>query len=177
MAKRRKDKKPNAAPNLRSQPTSANMSSTKVVTTITALINLSPLPPPATRDDVLNIVTHFQDDNNAKLEKLKKVLEGALFVPEQQTHDSSCGDGANLGDDTAITALTRRAGSGSLDRGDSAGFSRMSLLLAYRQTFIMATLMPRGYRSATEYRFGEEQTDTIVQTAAYHRKDYSLSVI
>ncbi|EXK26986.1 hypothetical protein FOMG_16424 [Fusarium oxysporum f. sp. melonis 26406] len=41
----------------------------------------------------------------------------------------------------------------------------------------MATLMPRGYRSATEYRFGEEQTDAIVRTAAYHRKDYRLSVI
>jgi hypothetical protein len=37
--------------------------------------------------------------------------------------------------------------------------------------------MPRGYRSATEYRFDEEQTDAIVQTAAYHRKDYCLSVI
>lgn len=41
----------------------------------------------------------------------------------------------------------------------------------------MATLIPRGYRSATEYRFGEEQTDAIVRTAAYHRKDYCLSVI
>ncbi|EGU84686.1 hypothetical protein FOXB_04874 [Fusarium oxysporum f. sp. conglutinans Fo5176] len=37
--------------------------------------------------------------------------------------------------------------------------------------------MPRGYRSATEYRFGEEQADAIVRTAAYHRKDYCLSVI
>jgi len=37
--------------------------------------------------------------------------------------------------------------------------------------------MPREYRSATEYRFGEEQADAIVRTAAYHRKDYSLSVI
>lgn len=37
--------------------------------------------------------------------------------------------------------------------------------------------MPRGYRSATEYRFSEEQTDAIVRTAAYHRKDYCLSVI
>jgi len=41
----------------------------------------------------------------------------------------------------------------------------------------MATIMPRGYRSATEYRFGEEQTDAIVRTATYHRKDYCLSVI
>ncbi|KAI0506803.1 hypothetical protein F5B22DRAFT_437936 [Xylaria bambusicola] len=41
----------------------------------------------------------------------------------------------------------------------------------------MATLIPRGYRSATEYRFDEEQTDAIVRTAAYHRKDYCLSVI
>ncbi|KAI0425655.1 hypothetical protein F5Y09DRAFT_93644 [Xylaria sp. FL1042] len=41
----------------------------------------------------------------------------------------------------------------------------------------MATLMPRGYRSATECRFDEEQTDAIVRTAAYHRKDYCLSVI
>ncbi|KAL9566543.1 hypothetical protein ACKAV7_009458 [Fusarium commune] len=41
----------------------------------------------------------------------------------------------------------------------------------------MATLMPHGYRSATEYRFGEEQADAIVRTAAYHRKDYCLSVI
>ncbi|KAF1842493.1 uncharacterized protein K460DRAFT_380330 [Cucurbitaria berberidis CBS 394.84] len=37
--------------------------------------------------------------------------------------------------------------------------------------------MPRGYRSTTEYCFGEEQTDSIVRTAAYHRKDYCLSVI
>lgn len=37
--------------------------------------------------------------------------------------------------------------------------------------------MPRGYRSATDYRFNEEQTDAIVRTAAYHRKDYCLSVI
>jgi hypothetical protein len=41
----------------------------------------------------------------------------------------------------------------------------------------MATLMPRGYRSATEYCFAEEQTDAIVRTTAYYRKDYSLSVI
>ena len=41
----------------------------------------------------------------------------------------------------------------------------------------MATLMPRGYRSATEYRFDEEQTDAIVRTTAYHRRDYCLSVI
>ncbi|PVH77533.1 hypothetical protein DL98DRAFT_573683 [Cadophora sp. DSE1049] len=41
----------------------------------------------------------------------------------------------------------------------------------------MASLIPRGYRSATEYRFGEEQTNGIVRTAAYHRKDYCLSVI
>ncbi|KAH7227614.1 hypothetical protein BKA60DRAFT_123933 [Fusarium oxysporum] len=41
----------------------------------------------------------------------------------------------------------------------------------------MATIMPRGYRSSTEYRFNEEQTDAIVRTAAYHRKDYCLSVI
>jgi hypothetical protein len=37
--------------------------------------------------------------------------------------------------------------------------------------------MPRGYRSAAEYHFGEEQTDAIVRTTAYHRKDYCLSVI
>lgn len=41
----------------------------------------------------------------------------------------------------------------------------------------MATFMPGGYRSATEYCFGEEQTDDIVRTAAYHRRDYLLSVI
>ncbi|KAI1301108.1 hypothetical protein F5Y03DRAFT_363084 [Xylaria venustula] len=41
----------------------------------------------------------------------------------------------------------------------------------------MATLMPRGYRSNTEYRFCEEQTDAIVRTTAYHRKDYCHSVI
>ncbi|KAH9217751.1 hypothetical protein DL95DRAFT_434583 [Leptodontidium sp. 2 PMI_412] len=37
--------------------------------------------------------------------------------------------------------------------------------------------MPRGCRSATEYRFGDEHTDSIVRTAAYHRKDFCLSVI
>ncbi|OTA70651.1 hypothetical protein K449DRAFT_404777 [Hypoxylon sp. EC38] len=37
--------------------------------------------------------------------------------------------------------------------------------------------MPRGYRSATEYHFREEQTDAILRAAAYHRKDYCRSVI
>lgn len=41
----------------------------------------------------------------------------------------------------------------------------------------MAALMPRGYLSATAFRFGEEQADAIVRTAAYHRKDFCLSVI
>lgn len=41
----------------------------------------------------------------------------------------------------------------------------------------MAALMPRGYRSATEYRFDEDQIDAIIRTAAYHRKDLDLSVI
>ncbi|PYI11279.1 hypothetical protein BO78DRAFT_130800 [Aspergillus sclerotiicarbonarius CBS 121057] len=41
----------------------------------------------------------------------------------------------------------------------------------------MDTLIPRGYRSTTEYRFNEEQTDAIVRTTAYHRRDYCLSVI
>ncbi|SCN84106.1 uncharacterized protein FFMR_09197 [Fusarium fujikuroi] len=37
--------------------------------------------------------------------------------------------------------------------------------------------MPYGYRSATEYRFDEDQVDAIIRTAAYHRKDFCLSVI
>jgi hypothetical protein len=37
--------------------------------------------------------------------------------------------------------------------------------------------IPRGYRSATEFRFDKEQTDAIIRTTAYHRKDYCLSVI
>lgn len=43
----------------------------------------------------------------------------------------------------------------------------------------MATtlLMSRGYRSATEYRFDEEQTDAIIRITAYHRRDYCPSVI
>ncbi|KAI1271330.1 hypothetical protein F5Y07DRAFT_22582 [Xylaria sp. FL0933] len=41
----------------------------------------------------------------------------------------------------------------------------------------MTALMPRGYRSVTEYRFREEQADAIVRAAAYHRKDYCRSVI
>ncbi|KAJ9298350.1 hypothetical protein DTO271G3_3955 [Paecilomyces variotii] len=41
----------------------------------------------------------------------------------------------------------------------------------------MATLTLRGWRSATEYCFSEEQADAIVRTTAYHRKDYCLSVI
>ncbi|KAI3324270.1 hypothetical protein HD806DRAFT_63895 [Xylariaceae sp. AK1471] len=41
----------------------------------------------------------------------------------------------------------------------------------------MVPLMPRGYRSTTEYHFREEQTDAIVGATAYHRKDYCLSVI
>lgn len=41
----------------------------------------------------------------------------------------------------------------------------------------MASLMPGRYRSATEYCFDDEQTDAIVRTTAYHRRDYCLSVI
>ena len=47
----------------------------------------------------------------------------------------------------------------------------------------MATIVPheydstKGYRSATEFSFDEEQIDAIIQTAAYHRKDFCLSVI
>ncbi|KAI1735778.1 hypothetical protein F4680DRAFT_434464 [Xylaria scruposa] len=41
----------------------------------------------------------------------------------------------------------------------------------------MTIIMPSGYRSATEYSFREGQTDAIVRTAAYHRKDYCLSVM
>lgn len=41
----------------------------------------------------------------------------------------------------------------------------------------MAALMPHGYRSAIEYRFNEDQVDAIIRTAAYHRKDFDLSVI
>ncbi|KAL1877376.1 hypothetical protein VTK73DRAFT_8671 [Phialemonium thermophilum] len=41
----------------------------------------------------------------------------------------------------------------------------------------MVSPTPRGYRSATEYRFAEEQTDAIIRVAAYHRRDFSLSVI
>ena len=37
--------------------------------------------------------------------------------------------------------------------------------------------MPGRCRSATEYSFDEEQADAIVQTAAYHRRDFCLSVI
>ncbi|KAL2193899.1 hypothetical protein P885DRAFT_71716 [Corynascus similis CBS 632.67] len=37
----------------------------------------------------------------------------------------------------------------------------------------MAALVPRGYRSATEYRFRQDQTDAIVRATAYHRKDFS----
>ncbi|CAG8338828.1 unnamed protein product [Penicillium nalgiovense] len=36
----------------------------------------------------------------------------------------------------------------------------------------MAPLIPRGYRSATEYCFDGGQTDAIVRTAAYHRRAY-----
>ncbi|KAJ5588789.1 hypothetical protein N7537_011467 [Penicillium hordei] len=41
----------------------------------------------------------------------------------------------------------------------------------------MTTLLPRGYRSATEHCFDEEQAEAIVRTTAYHRRDYCLSVI
>ncbi|KJZ76159.1 hypothetical protein HIM_04615 [Hirsutella minnesotensis 3608] len=41
----------------------------------------------------------------------------------------------------------------------------------------MANTMPRGYLSATEYRFREDQTHAIIRTSAYHRKDFCLSVI
>lgn len=38
-------------------------------------------------------------------------------------------------------------------------------------------VVPRGYYSATEYRFREDEADGIVRAAAYHRKDFCLSVI
>lgn len=41
----------------------------------------------------------------------------------------------------------------------------------------MDDFWPRGYRSAAEYCFDEEQADAIVRTTAYHRRDYCLSVI
>ena len=41
----------------------------------------------------------------------------------------------------------------------------------------MASPMLRGYRSATEHCFHDEQTDAIVRTTAYHRKDFGQSVI
>jgi len=41
----------------------------------------------------------------------------------------------------------------------------------------MAASVPLWYRSATEYQFRQEQADDIVRTAAYHRKDYCLTVI
>jgi hypothetical protein len=41
----------------------------------------------------------------------------------------------------------------------------------------MAPLVPRGYRSASEYQFAEEESDAIIQTTAYHMKDYGMSVI
>jgi hypothetical protein len=41
----------------------------------------------------------------------------------------------------------------------------------------MAFPSPLGYRSATEYPFREEQTDSIIRVASYHRRDFCLSVI
>ncbi|KAI2602743.1 hypothetical protein GGR54DRAFT_487683 [Hypoxylon sp. NC1633] len=41
----------------------------------------------------------------------------------------------------------------------------------------MATMMPTGYISATEYDLRQEDADAIVRVAAYHRRDYDLSVI
>ncbi|KAJ0415799.1 hypothetical protein BJY00DRAFT_326749 [Aspergillus carlsbadensis] len=41
----------------------------------------------------------------------------------------------------------------------------------------MAPPLPHGYQSTTEYQFDDEQADAIVQTVAYHRRDYGLSAI
>ncbi|GKU05061.1 cyclin f-box [Fusarium langsethiae] len=41
----------------------------------------------------------------------------------------------------------------------------------------MTHSMPRGYISATEYKFDQEQADAIVRTVTYHRRDLPLSVI
>ncbi|KAF2758787.1 hypothetical protein EJ05DRAFT_464639 [Pseudovirgaria hyperparasitica] len=41
----------------------------------------------------------------------------------------------------------------------------------------MATPMPPRYRSVTEFQFTTDQADAIIRTAAYHRKDFALSVI
>lgn len=50
-------------------------------------------------------------------------------------------------------------------------------LEAVKANSAMAALLPCGYRSVTEYRFREDQTDAIVRVAAYHHKDYCHSVI
>ncbi|KAL6912732.1 hypothetical protein FSHL1_010415 [Fusarium sambucinum] len=41
----------------------------------------------------------------------------------------------------------------------------------------MASPIPRGHFSATEYEFNEEQADAIIRTAAYHRRPFFSSVI
>lgn len=41
----------------------------------------------------------------------------------------------------------------------------------------MAPIMLRGYLSAAEYHYQEEQADAIIRTTSYHRKDYNLAVI
>ncbi|KAG6089351.1 hypothetical protein E4U15_003171 [Claviceps sp. LM218 group G6] len=41
----------------------------------------------------------------------------------------------------------------------------------------MAAVMPRGYRSVTEYRFREEHAEAIVRTTSYHYQDFFRSVI
>ena len=43
----------------------------------------------------------------------------------------------------------------------------------------LAALIDRGfpYRSATEYEFNEDETDAIVRTVSYHRKDFDHAVI
>lgn len=41
----------------------------------------------------------------------------------------------------------------------------------------MASLVPRGYRSATKYRFGDEQTDAIIRNTTGYRKHICPSVI
>ncbi|KAI1423770.1 hypothetical protein F5Y12DRAFT_785827 [Xylaria sp. FL1777] len=41
----------------------------------------------------------------------------------------------------------------------------------------MSPVMPRGYHSAIEYQYSEEQGDAIVRIASYHRKEFCTAVI
>lgn len=72
------------------------------------------------------------------------------------------------------TCASTPCSKGTLSRSSR---QRLRSIKTYRRISTMPPRMPRGYRSVNEFGFDQEETDAIIRTTAYHRKDFSLSVI